>query len=82
MLHYVHSGLIYDSRSQKDPDVLLQRNGYRQYGTFTQWSTTQLKNYEFMKFLRECMELEYVMLCEVAQSKKNTRGMYSLISGY
>jgi hypothetical protein len=28
----------------KNPDVFQQRNGYRKYGTFTQWSTTHLLN--------------------------------------
>ena len=26
----------------KNPDAPKQRNGYKKYGTFTQWSTTQL----------------------------------------
>jgi hypothetical protein len=26
----------------KNPDAPQQRNGYRKYGTFTQWNTTQL----------------------------------------
>ena len=30
------------ARSWKKPDVLQQRNGYRNCGTFAQWSTTQL----------------------------------------
>jgi hypothetical protein len=29
-------------RSWKEPRCLQQRNGYREYGTFTQWSSTQL----------------------------------------
>ena len=62
----------------KNPDVQ-QRNGYRKYGTFTQWSTTQLpKNNEFMKFLGKWMELESVILSEVTHSQKNTHGMHTL----
>jgi hypothetical protein len=30
------------ARSGKNPDVLQQRNGYRKYGTFTQWGTKQI----------------------------------------
>jgi hypothetical protein len=29
-------------RAGKNPDALDKRNGYRKFGTFTQWSTTQL----------------------------------------
>jgi hypothetical protein len=35
-----------------------------------------------MKFLGKLMELENIILSEVAQSQKNTHGMYSLISEY
>jgi hypothetical protein len=40
-----------------------------------------IKRDEFMKFLGGWMELENI-LSEVAQSPKNTHGVYSLISGY
>jgi hypothetical protein len=43
MLHYVHSSLIYNSQKLEiTQDVPQQKNGYRNYGTFTQLSTTQL----------------------------------------
>jgi hypothetical protein len=35
-----------------------------------------------MKFLGEWMDLEGIILSEVTQSQKNSRDMYSLISGY
>ena len=35
-----------------------------------------------MNFLGKCVELENIILSEVTQCQKNTRGMYSLISGY
>ena len=41
-----------------------------------------IKNNKFMKFLGKWMELENIILSEVAQSQKNTQGMYSLTSGY
>ena len=41
-----------------------------------------IKYNEFMKFLDKWMELENIMLSEVTQSQKNTRGMHSLIGGY
>jgi hypothetical protein len=50
---------------------------------FTQWSTTQLlkKLNKFMKFLDKWVELNNITLNEITQSKKNTHGMHSLISG-
>jgi hypothetical protein len=41
-----------------------------------------LKNNEFMKFLGKWLDLEGIILSEVAQSQKNSNDMYSLISGY
>jgi hypothetical protein len=35
-----------------------------------------------MKFFGKWMELENIILSEVAQSQKNTLGMHSLINGY
>jgi hypothetical protein len=35
-----------------------------------------------MKFLGKWMDLEGIILSEVTQSLKNSRDMYSLISGY
>jgi hypothetical protein len=36
------AALFIIARSCKNPDAPQQRNGYKKYGTFTQWSTTQL----------------------------------------
>jgi hypothetical protein len=41
-----------------------------------------IKNNEFMKFLGKWMDLEDIILSEVAQSQKNSLDMHSLISGY
>jgi hypothetical protein len=35
-----------------------------------------------MKFLGKWIELENIILSEVAQSQNNTNGMHTLISGY
>jgi hypothetical protein len=40
------------------------------------------KNNDFMKFTGEWMELENIILNEVTQSRKNTHGIYSLITRY
>ncbi len=40
------------------------------------------KNNDFMKFIGKWMELENIILSEVAQSQENTHDMPSLISGY
>jgi hypothetical protein len=37
---------------------------------------------DFMKYLNNWMDLEYIILSEVKQSQKNTHDMRSLISGY
>jgi hypothetical protein len=41
-----------------------------------------IKNNKFMKFLGKLMELDNIIFNEVNQSKKNTHGIHSLISGY
>ena len=41
-----------------------------------------IKNNDFMKFGGKWMDLENIILSEVTQSQKNTRGIYSLISEY
>jgi hypothetical protein len=41
-----------------------------------------IKNNDFMNFTATWMELENIMLNEVTQSQKNTRGVYSLVIGY
>ena len=64
--------LFITARSQKEPDIFQQRNGYRKCGTFTQWSTTYLlKNNDFLKFLGKLMELENIILNDATQSPKN-----------
>ena len=68
--------LFIRSRSGNDPDVPQQSNGYRKWGTFIQWNTNQLlKNNDFLKSLGKWMELENIILSEVAQSQKNTHGL-------
>jgi hypothetical protein len=41
-----------------------------------------IKKNVFMKFLGKWMDLEGIILSEVTQSQKNSRDMYSLISGH
>ena len=41
-----------------------------------------VKNNDFMKFLGKWIELENIILSELAQSQNNTHGMHLLISGY
>ena len=65
------TALFIIARSWKNPDAPQQRNGCRKYGTFTQWSTTQLlKNNELIKFLGKWMHLVNIILSEVTQSQK------------
>jgi hypothetical protein len=76
--------LLIIARSWKEPRCpSTEEFSYRKYGTFTQWSTTQLlKNSEFMKFLDKLMDPVDIIMSEITQSQKNTRYMHSLISGY
>jgi hypothetical protein len=41
-----------------------------------------LKKNNVMKFAGKWMELEKIILCEIAQTQKDRHVMYSLISGY
>jgi len=48
---------------------------------FSPWDYySAIKNNDFIKFLGKWMELENIILSEVAQSQKNTYGMHSVIS--
>ena len=83
MLHYVHSSLIYNSQSWKEPrcpsrEEWIQKMWY----IYTMEYYSAIKKNEFMKFLGKWMDLEDIILSEVTQSQKNTHDMYSLISGY
>ena len=49
---------------------------------YTKEYNSVIKNNDFMKLLGKWMELENTILSEVTQSKKNSHGMNSLISGY
>jgi hypothetical protein len=83
MFHYVHSSLIYNSQSWKEPrcpstEEWIQKLWY----IYTIEYYSAIKNNEFMRFTDKRMELENIILSEVTQSQKNTDRMYSLISGY
>jgi hypothetical protein len=41
-----------------------------------------IKNEDIMNFAGKCMELENIILSEVAQTQREKDGMYSLISEY
>jgi uncharacterized membrane protein YfhO len=71
-------------RSQKEPRCLrteewIQKMWYI-YNTIEYYSA--IKNNEFMTFLGKWLDLEDIILSEVAQSQKNSQDMYSLISVY
>ena len=80
MLHCVHSSsLIYNSQNLERTQISLNR------GMDTEnvvHFNTAIKNNEFMKFLGKWIDLEGIILSEVAQSQKNSHDMHSLISGY
>ena len=53
------------ARSRNNPDVPQLKNGYRKYGSFTQWNTIQLLKKDFMNFASKWMQLENIILSEV-----------------
>ena len=55
-------------------------NGSKNYGTFTQWSTTQQKGKGSSYPLRQ-MELESIMLSEINQAVKDKYHMISPLTG-
>jgi hypothetical protein len=81
MLHYVHTALFIIARCLKEPrcpstEEWIQKMWY----IYTMEYYSAIKKNEFMKFLGKWMHLEDIILSEVAQSQKNTDGMYSLMS--
>ena len=83
MLHYVHSSLVHNSQSWKEPrcpstEEWIQKMWY----IYTIEYYLAIKKNEFMKFLGKWMDLEGIILSEVTQSQRNSHNMYSLISGY
>ena len=49
---------------------------------FTQWSTTQQKKNDILKFAGKWMDLESIILSEVTQTQKGKYRIYPLISGF
>ena len=76
------AALFIIARSWKEPicsstEEWIQKMWY----IYTMVYYSAIKNYEFMKLLGKCMDLEDIILSEVTQSQKNTHDMHSLISG-
>jgi hypothetical protein len=77
------AALFIIARSWKEPrcpstEKWIQKMWY----IYTTEYYSAMRNNEFMKFLGKCVELENIILSEVAQSQMNTHGLHSLISGY
>jgi hypothetical protein len=77
MLYYVHSNLIYSIHKLERTQMSLNRGMNTKNVVHL-----HIKNNEFMKFLGKWMDLEDIILSEVAQSQKNSLAIHSLISGY
>jgi hypothetical protein len=73
------AALFIMARSWKELNRGIQKKMWHIY-TMAYYSA--IKNNEFMKSLGKWMDLEDIILSEVAQSQKNTHDMHSLISGY
>ena len=77
------AALFIIARSWKEPrcpstEEWIQKMQY----IYTMEYYSTIKKNEFMKFLGKWMDLEGIILSKVTQSQKNSRDMYSLISGY
>ena len=75
------AALFIIARSWKEPrcpsmEEWIQKMWY----IYTMEYYSDIKNNEFMKFLGKWVEIENVILSEVAQPQKNTHSMHSLIS--
>jgi hypothetical protein len=67
MLHYVHSSLIYNSQKLETPQMSFNREmDTENVVIYTMEYCSAIKNDEFMKFLGKWMELENIILSEVA----------------
>jgi hypothetical protein len=77
MLHYVHSSLFIIVRSWKEHRLPSTKEWIQKT-----WYIYTMEYYTAMEFLGKWMDLEDIILSEVAQSQKNTYDMHSLISGY
>jgi hypothetical protein len=83
MLYYVHSSLIYNSQSWKEPRCPSTEEWIKKmWYIYTMEYYSAIKKKEFMKFLGKWLDLVGIILSEVSQSQKNSNDMYSLISGY
>jgi hypothetical protein len=77
------AALFIIARSWKEPrcpstEEWIQKMWY----IYTMMYYSAIKNYEFMKLLGKCMDLEDIILSEITQSQKNTDVKHSLISGH
>jgi hypothetical protein len=79
MLHYVHSSLVCNNQKLERIQMSLNRGMDTENVVYLHYSA--IKKNEFMKFLAKWMDLEGIILSEVAQSQ-NSHDIYSLISGY
>jgi hypothetical protein len=75
------AALFVVARSCKQPNVPQWKNGYRKFGSVTQWNSA-IKSKNIMNFAGKWMEVENIILSEITQTQKNMHGMSSLISGY
>ena len=54
----------------------------KMWNIYTMDYYSAIKNNDFMKFVGKWIELENIILSDVAQLQKNTHGMHSLVSEY
>ena len=79
MLHYVHLSHIYKSQKLERTQMSLNRRMDTQ-NEEDLYNGELLSYSDFMEFLGKWMELENIILSDVAQTETNIHGMHSLIS--
>ena len=65
----------------KQPKCPSAMSGSKNYGTFTQWNSTQQRKKEPIPFATAWMELESIMLSEINQAMRNKYHMISSLIG-
>jgi hypothetical protein len=77
------AALFIVARSWKDPRCRSTKEWIQKmWYIYTMEYYSAIKKNEFMKFLGKWMDLEGIILSEVAQSQRNSHKVYSLKSGY
>jgi hypothetical protein len=83
VFHYVHTGLICDSQSWKQPRCPTSEEWIQKmWFIYTMEYYSAITNEVILNFVGKWMKLENIILSEVTQTQKDMHSMYSLKRGY